>query len=320
MTVQCPVPLYFSTMKSWSVRYLFEILSEIFLITGISHRITGDSLTSSKPNLIKSTLWMGFLFVGLLFAIALLIYFADHLLADTGALATTIDAFQLFSPIVCHLVLIGESLFSSVFMDGMWTSVTAIEGLLESSNVNRQESDSKLISKYLVKFIFSQIVPICIESYITLSTGMAKEWQRHWISRTFSFNANRVAAMHYILWVDYIASRGDFLSSELDSLDSHCRRMRVKPAFDRYLWNRLGNLRTIHRYLWQLTQQVNDRFKSFLLITMTNLFLSIIIDLYWIYGNFRFGGNPFALREWWNKYTCYYVSTKDLVPHLRLVQ
>lgn len=263
---------------------------------------------------------MGFLFVGLLFAIAVLIYFADHLLADTGALATTIDAFQLFSPIVCHLVLIGESLFSSVVMDGMWTSVTAIEGLLESSNVNRQESDSKLISKYLVKFIFSQIAPICIESYITLSTGMAKEWQRHWISRTFSFNANRIAALHYILWVDYIASRGDFLSSELDSLDSHCRRMRIKPAFDRYLWNRLGNLRTIHRYLWQLTQQVNDRFKSFLLITMTNLFLSIIIDLYWIYGNFRFGGNPFALREWWNKYTCYYVSTKDLVPHLRLVQ
>lgn len=157
--------------------------------------------------------------------------------------------------------------------------------------------NGKFFRVFIYKFVASQLIPIIIESYVTLSIGKAEEWQRHWIARTFSFNATRLAIMNYILWVDYIASRGGFLSSELERLDKEMRVVGVLQMFDPSLTRRLEDLRRIHWGLWKLTQEVNERFKWFILTTVTNTFLSITIDLYWIYGNMRFPGNPFAFRE-----------------------
>lgn len=279
---------------SRSIEQFFGIFSGVFVLFGISHTIP-TSLTSR--NLSKSTLWMGFISLVLLTALLVLFHYHDMLLADTGALSTSISAYQLISPIVCHLVLIAESLFSVAVMDRMWSSVAEIEDLIQSSGVDVIQNNSKFYRKYILKFVFSQLIPITIETFITVSSGIVPAWQRHWISKTFSFNANRVAVMHHILWVDYLTSRGDFISQEMNSLNDFTKKVSVKPVFDRYSFSRIGNLKKIHQSLWRLTQEVNERFKLLILATLTNNLLNITIDLYWIYGNFRFGGNPLALRE-----------------------
>lgn len=272
----------------------FNLYSNIFYCFGITHQIPINS--SEPPNFTESTLWMGFLELLLLSSVVVLIHFHDQLLSDTGALSTGIDGFQLLSPIVCHIIIIAESLFCAGVMERMCRAVRQIEEQVKESG---SDVDQQLLHrKYLRKFVVSQLIPIAIESYITLSIGKAEEWQRHWIARTFSFNASRLAAMHYILWADYLASRGEFLCAELKSLDCAIRWTKRRPEMDRSLFERLRRLKEIHRTLWRLTQEVNERFKWFILSGMTNFFLCITIDLYWIYGNFRFGGNPFAVREW----------------------
>lgn len=276
-----------------SVRQLFALFSQVFTTFGVTHQFAIDNVNPSS-----STLWMGFLFLVLLFALVVLFNFYRQLLSDTGALSTGIDAFQLISPIICHMILIAESLFSVQVMDRMWITVKEIQKLLEGTDLKIW--DLKFFQKYCRKFLISQLIPIIVESYITLSISKAPEWQRHWIARTFSFNATRLATLHYILWVDYLASRGEVVSTELESLAVQRKNLKLAADFDEHLFQKVENLKKIHGLLWRLSQDVNRRFGIFLLSSMTNLFLSITIDFYWIYGNFRFGGNPFALRELMN--------------------
>lgn len=273
-----------------SVRQFFALFSQVFTTFGVTHQFSIDNVNPSS-----STLWMGFLFLVLLFALVVLFSFHRQLLSDTGALSTAIDAFQLISPIICHMILIAESIFSVEVMERMWMSVKEIENLLKEKNLKIR--DSKFYQKYLGKILISQIIPIIVESYITLSISKAPEWQRNWIARTFSFNATRLASLHYILWVDFLASRCEFISMELESLATQRPSFKLAPDFDRQLFLKVDSFKKIHRCLWRLSQDVNRRFGIFILSSMTNLFLSITIDFYWIYGNFRFGGNPFALRE-----------------------
>lgn len=285
---------------SLSLEQFIAFFSYFFVCFGISHHIP----ITSQSHLVRSTLWMGFLFVLLLAAIAVLFHFSKQLLSDTGPLSTGIDAFQLMGPIICHVILIGESLFCSEEMHRMWKCVEEIEALMGEE---KRKVNSKFFRTFITKFVASQLIPIVIETYITLSIGKAPEWQRHWIARTYSFNALRLATTNYILWVDYIASRGGFLSTELERLEGEMRKIGMVPVFDPTLLVRLENFRRTHRCIWKLVQEVNERFKWFILTSVTNTFLSITIDLYWIYGNFRFGGNPFAFREYfreWDDFRC----------------
>lgn len=289
---------------SVKIRQLFKYSSKLFVAFGLSHRFANET---PNPSNCRSSLWMGTISIILVCSIIILLHFRHNLLSNTGALSTSIDAFQLLSPIVCHAILIGESLFATEIKQRMWFLVTDTERVIAESQVDASAVDNSLIHLYWTKFFLSQLIPSCVECFITLSIGKAEEWQRHWIARTFSFNATRLAALHFILWVDYLASRGHLLCAELKSLDERMRRRRIGrmrmvnvslPKSNRFLVERLSRLKSIHRNMWRLCQLVNDRFELFILSTIANLFLSITIDLYWIYGNFRFGGNPFALREY----------------------
>lgn len=270
----------------------FHVFSKIFTISGITQPLINSTNTR------LATLWLVTISLVLVSAVFVLCHYQGQLLSNTGALSTSIDAFQLLSPIACHMILIWESLFTATVTKRMWQSLEIIESFvvrIRGGTMQNKEnkSDKKLFHKYWTQFISSQLLPISIELYITLSVSKAEEWQRHWIARTFSFNATRLAALHYILWVEYLASRGAFLTAEVDSIERTMRRnfSAVDP------FEKLRQLKLIHLNLWRLTATVNKRFGVFIMTTITNLFLSITIDLYWIYGNFRFGGNPFALRK-----------------------
>lgn len=281
---------FHSSDMSVKVSQIFSRFSQIFVYFGITHSITAtDALNSA------TTLWMGFISLTLISSLVAFASFHDQLLSNTGALSTAIDAFQLISPIVCHFILILESLFAVAVIERMWQLVTRIELLLitqDEGEINNK--NGRFYKQFLLKFLFSQLLPIAVESYITLSIGKAEEWQRHWIARTFSFNANRLAALHFILWVDYLTSLGGYLSDALARISRRSGGGQLKMD---YLDGELKRLKNLYILVWRLTQDVNGRFKWFLLSTTTNLFLSITIDFYWIYGNFRFGGNPFAFRE-----------------------
>lgn len=236
---------------------------------------------------------MGLVSLTLCATIVVVFHFQKQLLSDTGALSTSIDAFQLLGPIICHLIIILESLFAADAMARMWKSVAEMDELIAMEDQNKM--NLRFLRSYSFKLAASQLIPLAVEVGITASISKAEEWQRHWMTRLFSFTASRLAAMHYILWADYLTSRAEYLAVELEDLGRDVGR--VRTDFDVYLFVGLKRIKKLHRIVWQLTKQVNGRFKWFILSSVGNYFLSIVIDLYWIYGNFRFGGNPFALRE-----------------------
>lgn len=252
--------------------------------------------TSRSPSYLPF-IWIGFLSSILVAIIAVVSYYYDQLLANTGPLSTAIDAFQLLSPIVCHLILIAESVLKRNLSLKMWHLFNRIERLLSLSGLELSQDNQKLFTKYVVKFFLWQLIPFGVELYIILTISKAVEWQQNWIARIFSFNAIRMASMHYILWADYLASRAAIICAEMKSLEMHTRGMKLNLKFDRFLFRKLDLTKSLHCKLWRLSQDVNERFGVFIVTTITNLFLSITVDLYWIYGNFIFGGNPFALRK-----------------------
>ena len=174
----------------------------------------------------------------------------------------------------------------------MRRTLSNIEGRLPDG----KRSDLRFSSGYLLKFIWSQLLPTIVELYITLSISMAKEWQRNWIARIVSFNATRLGVMHFLLWVDYITARGRYMTSELQSLKNISRGRKDERARQSLIL-RLKSLRETQKDLWILARDINVNFKWFILSKLATLFISIIIDLYWIFGNLRFGDNPFMLRK-----------------------
>lgn len=276
-----------------SVQEFFEFYFKVFSIWGVS--VFGRP--SARPYVTISLLWIAFLSIVLITIMGVVSYYYEQLLSNTGALSTSIDAFQLFSPIVCHLILIGESVLKVKTHQKMWVLLQRIESLLIETGRHFRKENRRLFSKFSFTFVIWQAIPICVEFYIILTISKAVEWQQNWIARIFSFNAIRMASMQYILWTDYLASRAAIICAEMKCLEEHTQDMQLSPKFDRYLFTKMEQCKMLHRLLWQLSQNLNKRFEFFILTTITNLFLSITVDLYWIYGNFVFGGNPYALRK-----------------------
>lgn len=66
---------------------------------------------------------------------------------------------------------------------------------------------------------------------------------------------------------------------------------------EKELEKKLISLKTLDLKLVELSVRVGEYFKWFLLLNISADIIVITIDVYWIYGGFMFGDNPYFLRK-----------------------
>lgn len=66
---------------------------------------------------------------------------------------------------------------------------------------------------------------------------------------------------------------------------------------EKELVRKLKSLKALDLKLIELSLEIRDYFKKMLWLNITADIIIVVIDIYWIYGGFIYGDNPFFLRK-----------------------
>lgn len=90
-----------------------------------------------------------------------------------------------------------------------------------------------------------------------------------------------------MFYCNYLTSRLNFFNHELEETFKYSE---VQPE-------KLQNLKALDMKLIKISILIRDYFKVMLLLTTTVDLIVLVISIYWIYGGFIFGNNPFFARK-----------------------
>lgn len=111
-------------------------------------------------------------------------------------------------------------------------------------------------------------------------------------SRVISLNALRLMETQFIFYCDYITSCYICFNKELEETPKKFKMFKTETEFLR----NFKSLKTLDLKLTEFLLHVRDYFKWMLLLIIATDIIIIVIDIYWIYGGFIYGDNPYFLR------------------------
>lgn len=97
----------------------------------------------------------------------------------------------------------------------------------------------------------------------------------------------------FIFYCDYINSFYICFNKELEETPKKSQKFKTETEFIQ----NIKTLKTLDLKLTGFLLHVRDYFKWMLLLIIATDIVIIVIDIYWIYGGFIYGDNPYFLRE-----------------------
>lgn len=97
-----------------------------------------------------------------------------------------------------------------------------------------------------------------------------------------------------MFYCDYICSRYKCFNYELEQTT----RKIEASSNEQEVLEKLDSLKLLDLELTELLLLTRVYFKKMLLLTITSDVIVMVVDIYWIYGGFIYGDNPFFLRKY----------------------
>ncbi|CAO1362498.1 unnamed protein product [Diamesa tonsa] len=176
-----------------------------------------------------------------------------------------------------------------------------IDKILKSLNPEAfRKTKTKAVLNFILKSFVIHFIGIGFETFMMISlTPGNLDWRNSWAARLFSNNALRMCDSLYLYYCDHLSSRLSLFNQELSRMS-----LEKQYQFEWPFLNKLKVLKAIDLKIYQLSNDIRDYFKYFLLANISSYIMIIVIDVYWIYASLLFRSNPYDLQSYfcpWQK-------------------
>lgn len=218
----------------------------------------------------------------IILGIIYVIYTYEHIIFyPTDIIGKFTDIIQLVFPILTHVTAIFETLATRKEQMKIWIRIIKGNLILKEfkSYLNKKEETT-----YIKKFILLNLICFSTEcAIITLATlSHDYGWRNHWFTRIFSNIVGRLLNLHYILYIDLICSRIRVINDELKEITHSINR----SEDNKLTYSKIRKIKKLHSNFWDISQSVNSRFGFSLLVSITNYFICLTVDSYWMFIHF----------------------------------
>lgn len=250
----------------------------IFQIFGISSNFPECSKTQ------KLILFFCRIFnLSILSAIILVtVVYQEHIFFSKNIIGKFTDVIQLQSPIISHMVAILESLWTQKAQNDIWNKIILSKNCMKGFQSVSIQKDKK---KYFRKFCFLLIAGLLSEISILILVRNNVVYSRLFYCKLFSETIGRLANLQKILYIDLICNRLHNLNEELEYI-SNLSQISFNKRCDLKIHEKLKKIKKCHSIFWEMSQSINERFGFSMLFSITNYFICLTVDLYWIIFHF----------------------------------
>lgn len=220
--------------------------------------------------------------------------FHSKVFFSKDALSKLTDIVELSLPILVHILTIVCALRYRKRNHRIIAQQKDIDKILKSLNPEAfRKTKTKSVLIFILKSFVIHFIGIGFETFMMISlTPGNLDWRNSWIARLFSNNALRMCDSLYLYYCDYLSSRLSLFNQELSRMSSENLNQN-----DWQFLNKLKVLKVIDLKIYQLSNDIRDYFKYFLLANISSYIMIIVIDVYWIYASLLFQSNPYDLRK-----------------------
>lgn len=236
-------------------------------------------LPNTKKNLVNLILFGPFFHSSILLGMVIIIYtYEEHIFYPSDIIGKFTDVIELVFPILTHVIAILETLTTRKEQMKIWIRIIQGNLILKEfkSYLNKKEEKT-----YIKKFILLNLICFSTELAVIMLATVTNDyrWRNHWCTRLFSNIVGRLLNLHYILYIDLIYSRVRVINDELKDI-SH----RININEDNQLnYKKISKIKKLHSNFWVMSQSVNSRFGFSLLVSITNYFVCLTVDFYWMF-------------------------------------
>lgn len=192
------------------------------------------------------------------------------------------DVIQLQAPIISHMVAILESLWTQKAQNDIWNKIIKSNNYIKGFQSVSIQKDKK---KYFRKFCFLLFVGLISEISILILVRNNVVYSRLFYCKLFSESIGRLANLQKILYIDLICNRLHNLNEELEYM-SNLSQISLNKKCDLKIYEKLKKIKKCHSIFWEMSQSINERFGFSMLFSITNYFICLTVDLYWIIFHF----------------------------------
>lgn len=242
-----------------------------------------------------SVLQAGLLFFNAVIPLSITVSYvaSGKLTISSDALSKATDVFELFNPTFIHLFVICRNLKHQKLFNQIHSLIDYFDKKFKNLDANKFEKIKNSATLYFaLKFMTIHGIGLGIDAFmlITLYPGNIS-WQNAIRTRVISLNVLRLMSSQFIFYCDYVTSRLICFNHELEKI------AKSKNLDENEFLEKLQSLKGLDLKLIELSMLVNEYFKWMLLLNIASDLIIVVIDIYWIYGGFLFGDNPYFLRK-----------------------
>uniref|UniRef100_A0A182S4W5 Gustatory receptor n=1 Tax=Anopheles funestus TaxID=62324 RepID=A0A182S4W5_ANOFN len=214
----------------------------------------------------------------------------------SDATGTFADAIQFVIPLTVPLVSLLLSLGKRSTQKRITGLMDRIDKLFEAHGTTPRCLESfnyQLTQDILINMFVYNVIPTVNEFFIISRISANPIWYRNWYLKVWFFILIRLGDSFFLLHVQYLRNRYQFLNNELQLTVSTKGRDISAETIHR----RLVDLKVIQNLLKDLTGEVSDRFGWQLFGVITMLFICTTIDGYWMYASLHHDGNLYKVES-----------------------
>lgn len=222
--------------------------------------------------------------------------YKGKLLVSGDALSQATDVIDLFFPICIHIFVMFNNFSNQNAMNSICASMESFDESLKKLNC-QYFNKVKVTTTfwYSLKFLMTHSLGMGIDSFmlITLLPGNVG-WQQAIRTRVFSLNVLRLMSTQFIFYCDFLSSRMQCFNFELNKTAENSESLTTGIE----ITIKLQSLKKLDLKLIELSLMIRNYFKTMLWLNITADIIIVVIDIYWIYGGFVYGDNPYFLRKY----------------------
>lgn len=276
-------------MKEFRITKNLTYFSIVFQIFGIC-----PALPDTKIIISKIIQFLIILNTAILLTITFIIYNYEELIFHSrDIIGKFTDVLELVAPIMAHMVAIFESVWARKDQNKIWNKITEFNLTMKDFKLICYKKEER---RFSIKFfllnisILSEIAIIAIAS----SEGEYK-WSRHWYCRIYSNIVGRLGNLQLIMYIEFLCSRIRNINKELIHISNLTELYFIEKIHLR-IYRSIEKIKLSHSIFWDISETMNSRFGWSLLFSITNYFICLTVDFYWIFVHFNETGEHCVIK------------------------
>lgn len=266
-------------MKEFKLTKHLTYFSIVFQFFGIC-----PALPDTKKIIRKIIQFLVVLNAIIVLTISIIIYnYEEFIFHSKDILGKFTDILELAAPIMAHMVAIFESVWTKKDQKKIWNKITEFNCLMKRFKSVCYKNEER---RFSIKFLLLNLTILSEIVIILLIISMEEyKWSRLWYCRIYSNIVGRLGNLQLILYIEFLCSMTRNINNELIYI-SHLTESYYIEKIHLKVYKRIKRIKISHSIFWDISETMSSRFGWSLLFSITNYFICLTVDFYWVFVHF----------------------------------